>query len=250
MTWAFSLIKSNHNLIGTGFNLFLNLLSPNDEYSYDLLSWALETYAVAVFSGKSDEKKKPTIIHDFPALSEFIKSLSNHFRATPSLVRYGSCVCLHAALTVCPELIQVNNGLYVYILSGILDTDYLSSFLYTSMLENIATQSGNNELRKLIGELRHKEVNRSEYDSIYHAGVPLLPQKEVKLSDVLDVAVRASPPIAPKILHKLVNSLEYLSKTAKIRQMELIRLWGSKSEKVSCRLFVNIVSQISLSCLG
>ncbi|KAJ3415514.1 RNA polymerase II associated protein 1 [Chytridiales sp. JEL 0842] len=223
---------------GTGFNLFLNLLSPSDEYSYDLMSWALETYALAV--GKSDEKKRATTINDFPPLSEFIKSLSNHFRATPSLVRYGSCICLHAALTVCPELIKVNKGLYVYILSGILDTDYLSSFLYTSMLEDIATASGNEEIKRMIGQLRHKDVNATDNVRAITPNSRKL-RKDITISDLLDVAVKAAPPIAPKMLHKLVNSLEYLSKSAKIRQMELIRLWGSKSEKFDTYLMQALV---------
>ncbi|KAI8822501.1 armadillo-type protein [Fimicolochytrium jonesii] len=246
-----------------GFSVFVNLVNPNDEYAYDLLSWALETYMTSLIPAEAGSatkkvaKKVPT--GGFPALTDFIKSLANHFRATPPLVRYGACVCLHAALAVYPSLIADNGELYIYIITGALDTDYLSAFLYVSMLNSAtmtpaptkpiavkpgaaAPQDDQSILKTLLDSLRGQDRHKNvDYDAMYSNPSVGVSPSEVKLSDVLDVAIRACPPMSPKHLQKMANALEYLSKDMQLRQLEAIRLWGTKSEKFDTFLMQTLV---------
>ena len=215
----------------------MNLINPHDEYGYDLLSWSLETYTTSLLPtppSTSREKKIP--VKEFKPLTSFILSLDNHFRATPSLVRYGACVSLHSALQICPTLVSDNKDLYVFVVNGALDTDYLSAFLYLSMLEMIKMPGGVS-LKEVVAKFRHVDYDALSYDKVFGDGEEDGGEGGgdgggVGISDILDLAVRGSPPIANKTLHRLANSLEYLNKAMKLKQMEIIRLWGSKSEKV------------------
>ncbi|KAJ3313925.1 hypothetical protein HDU76_002509 [Blyttiomyces sp. JEL0837] len=49
---------------------------------------------------------------------------------------------------------------------------------------------------------------------------------------LLEMIGEVSPPLAPKLLHKLLNAMEYLPKQAKLKQMELLKTWAPKIEKV------------------
>ncbi|KAJ3300091.1 hypothetical protein HK104_004560 [Borealophlyctis nickersoniae] len=230
------------DIMGTGYTLFMNLLNPNDESAYNLLPWALETYTATLLPNppqSSKQKKYP--VKDFPPLTNFIQSLSNHFRATPALVRYGACVCLHAALTICPTLVADHKELYVFVVAGALDTGSLSAFLYMSMLETIEMPEGVS-LKEIIGKLRHAEYDARNYDAVF--GDSIISEdggKHIRLADVLDLAVKGSPAMPPKQLHKIANSLEYLSKQMKLKQLEMIRLWGSKTEKFDTFLMQTLI---------
>ncbi|KAJ3226007.1 hypothetical protein HK099_005713 [Clydaea vesicula] len=269
------------------YMLFLNMLTPHDEYAYDLLPWALETYTTNLVNNiaipskpqtpesgtpsKPNSARNPSHATDLPVpsikqkeflpLLDFVLSLSNHFRAIPPLVRYGACVCLHSALKVFPSLLQENRQLYPFVISGAMDTDYLSQYLYVSMLEVVKSteapssasakkspgrrvslmdtqiqslgvfQHFNPIIRSLVTAFRHKD-NSLHYDDIF-GGYFYNSPKETTLKDILDEAVKNCPPIQPKLIHKMANSLDYLSKSTKLRQLELIRIWAGKSEKVT-----------------
>ncbi|KAJ1344384.1 hypothetical protein BSLG_001041 [Batrachochytrium salamandrivorans] len=160
----------------------LELISPHDEYAYDLLPWALENYILRMKTIQSGSlSTSPSSYPD--SFTEFIMSLSNHFRATPPLVRY--------------------------------DTDTLSAFLYMSMVELIET-SDSEELKRALSKLRRDDLKHITYDTF----------------DVLDIVVKHSTPVSPLLLHKLANSIDYLSPKAGLRQLELIRIWGKKAEKL------------------
>ncbi|KAJ3055066.1 hypothetical protein HK097_011629 [Rhizophlyctis rosea] len=49
-----------------------------------------------------------------------------------------------------------------------------------------------------------------------------------------------------KTLHRVVNSLEYLNKAGKLKQMEIVRLWGSKSEKFDTFLMQTLVPYLNM----
>ncbi|KAI9350180.1 armadillo-type protein [Obelidium mucronatum] len=241
---------------GTGYNFFLNLLTPHDEFAYDLLPWALENFSTVTYYSFPENKGKPIPIsatEQFPALDEFIKSLTNHFRATPALIRYGASSALHTSLVMYPKVAENHPGLLVYILTGILDTDHLAAFLYMSMLESICANgspnAAKNKTRELIIKFRRQtDDDVVGYDMLYFDAdrVTIPPvsgivrtapaSKEVSISDIFDVATGLTPPIAPKLLHKLLNTFEYLPKRLKLKQLELVRLWGSKSEKFDTQL--------------
>ncbi|KAJ3090469.1 hypothetical protein HK102_003650 [Quaeritorhiza haematococci] len=371
---------------GSVYGIFLNLLNPHDECAYDLLSWAVETYTICLISAtdpslsSSSEDKDGNggparintatitsnnrtinqttstglIVKNFPPLTDFITSLSNHFRATPALVRYGACVCLHSALVINPTLLHDIRSLYVFVVSGVLDTDHLAAFLYTSMLEcvpptslvplppglpsvgasgsgaapptgrklsimpgnnnqnaatvatagNATSKYNNSMIYDMVAKLRHQDMEPHNYDSIYGgsggAGDKLLassssplpltlppslsqsfnrsrsirprgsfmppapgvaPQgnaaggannttkdgsgtKDLTVGDVLDVCVKWSPPLTPKLLHKMANALEYLGKSSKMRQLELIRVWASRNDKFDTFLMQSLVPML------
>ncbi|KND03924.1 uncharacterized protein SPPG_01373 [Spizellomyces punctatus DAOM BR117] len=230
---------NNQEPIGTGFALFVNLINPHDEYAYDLLSWALESYSASLLPSIGGAKAKKFPVAEFPPLTEFVKSLANHFRATPALVRYGACVSLHTSLSIYPNMVADNKELYVHIITGVLDTDYLSAFLYVSMIEALKTEEGKG-LKHMLASLRHQERNGADYDTLYATALQAK-GRDLTMSDILDVAIKASPPLAPKLLQKMANSLEYLTKPMQLRQLELVRLWGSKSQKFDTFLMQTLV---------
>lgn len=279
-----------------GYMLFLNMMNPHDEYTYDLLPWAIENYTVSLMnpsttkpppnsndplhsaaaavesvslsnsnaasSLRNAKKAMKKVLKDFPPLSEFILSLSNHFRATPALIRYGACVALHSALLVCPTLVQDFKQLYAFIVSGALDTDYLSAFLYTSMLDVVKSDAAliagqtlvsssspphttphggalvesphvNTGISVMVEQYRHKENETMTYDQLYifdyQSGDDT---QSITLSDILSDAVKNSPPLSSKLLHRVANSLEYMSKPMKMKQLELLKVWATKIDKV------------------
>ncbi|KAI8611201.1 armadillo-type protein [Chytriomyces sp. MP71] len=246
---------------GTGFNFFLNLLTPTNESSYDLLPWSLDTYArVAYLSSPANKEKSFPITSDrFEALEDFIKSLSNHFRASPPLVRYGASAALHTSLMICTKLGENLPSLMTFIITGCLDTDLLAAFLYLSMLQNICEGHGQNhsdaakaKVKEIAARLRgrvaddtityemlHFDVdqrNQARRDQIQANRTAADVADVVTLGDVLDAASALAPPVAPKFLAKLVSSFEYLPKTLKLRQLEIVRIWGAKSEKLDANL--------------
>ncbi|KAI9005894.1 armadillo-type protein [Gaertneriomyces semiglobifer] len=236
-----AVVDKGLDAFASGFAMFTNLINPHDEYAYDLLPWALENFTAAILpvqKGSATPAKKFPIA-DFPPLTEFIKSLANHFRAIPALVRYGACVCLHSALSICPDMVSNNRELYVHIITGALDTDYSSAFLYISMLDAIRI-NGDEGIKDLLSTLRHQDRLAPGYDALYADPVQVKGQ-ELLLTDVLRVAVKASPPLPPKTLQKMANSLEYLTKGMQLRQLEIIRLWGSRSEKFDTFLMQTLV---------
>ncbi|KAJ3084110.1 hypothetical protein HDU99_003321 [Rhizoclosmatium hyalinum] len=271
---------------GTGYNFFLNLLTPTNEFAYDLLPWSLETYTSIVYKSNPQTKDTPfppiPFQDAYPLLDDFIKSLTNHFRASPALVRYGASAALHTTLQMYPKLSDTFPQLMVFLLTGLMDTDHLSAFLYMAMLEYVCSPAGGAgvpgapaamtaakaRVRELIGRWRRQsEEDVVTYDMLYfdmervaevRVAPPVTPQQpvgrgrrgsslvlggvqmatgnDVTISQVLDAAAILTPPIAPKLLHKLINSFEYLTKRLKLKQLELVRLWGYKSEKFDTHL--------------
>ncbi|KAJ3242402.1 hypothetical protein HDU78_001407 [Chytriomyces hyalinus] len=246
---------------GTGFNFFLNLLTPTNESSYDLLPWTLETFTNIMYYSIPANKTKAIPIagasEQFEALEEFVKSLSNHFRASPPLVRYGASAALHTSLLQHPRLVDLQPSLLTFILTGCLDTDPLAAFLYLTILEGICTGGAQTpvktKVKELISKLRRTlDAEAVTYDSLFFDADRVASRvsgesfaDDAKLRDVLDAAALMAPPIAPKLLQKLVNSFEYLPKTMKLRQLDIVRLWGAKSEKLDANLMQALLPLLS-----
>ena len=221
--------------------MFLNLINPNDENAYDLLSWAFEKYTLSIIpaevAGAVTQKKK--VPPNFTPLNDFVTSLSNHFRSSSALVRYGACIFLHMALSLSSTLLQENTHVFIFIATGLLDTDYLSAFLYLTMAESM-TGPDSAQIKELVAKYRHlgilTRVDSKNQDS------------SETLYKILGIVVKSSPPLATKLLQKMASSLEYLSKPMKLKQLELICVWGSKSEKVFFDGRDLIHSLICISC--
>ena len=198
--------------------MFLNLISPNDENAYDLLPWAFEKFTMSIIPEQtaSSMNEKKTIPANFAPLNQYLLALSNHFRSSSTLVRYGACIFLHTALSMSSQLLLESKYLYIFIASGLLDTDYLTFFLYLSMVESLSFPEAN-EVKTMVTKYRQSYLN-GHSTNLYH---------------VLESLVALSPPMATKLLQKMAGSLEYLSKPIKMKQLELIRIWGSKVDKVN-----------------
>lgn len=203
---------------GIGYGMFLNLITPNDEQSYDLLSWAFETYTLSIIPSTTAEatNQQRKVPANFGPLNELMTSLANHFRSSAPLVRYGACLLLHSALSLSATLLKENSHLFIFIATGLLDTDYMSSFLYLAMAENLGTPEVA-QIKQITSNWRQR-------------GVVL--DHDTSLIRILELVVKVSPPLATKLLQKMASSLEYLSKPMKLRQLDLIRVWGLKAEKV------------------
>lgn len=224
------------------------MLTPHDEYAYDLLPWALNEYnSRLITTTTKDANKTP---QDFIQITDFIESLSNHFRATPPLVRYGASICLHEAISIYPQLIQDNRHLYAFVVSGCLDTDYLTRGLYISMLESVKDDSKqdpetlfNANIRKMVVSFQNKDIEL-DHDSIFAHGSVNYDSK-ISISQILEEAVKSSPPLAAKILQRMVNSLDYLPKSIKLAQLELVRVWASRNEKYDTMLVQSLTPLFS-----
>lgn len=230
--------------IKAGYTVFLNVIAPVEDYSYDLLSWAVEEYTSRL--SKAMVKGKPPA-EVYKHLIGFVMTLSNHFRASPQLVRYGASLCLFAALKAYPQLVQENRQLFNFIISGALDSNYQCQFLYTSMLEVVKPDQQpkkevapvgvstdfpfthfNQAVRSMIASLRHSDKIVT-YDSLYKT---IQNTASIQLCDILEEAAKGCPPIYPKLLHRAANSLDYFPRKEKLRQLELVRVWSGRSEKV------------------
>jgi hypothetical protein len=248
-------IEQSTKNIKDGFTIFLNMLAPQEDFTYDLLPWALEEYTnsyISRLSLKLPLKAKPAA-KEYASLIEFVVSLSNHFRATPPLVRYGACICLYSAIKVYPQLIQENRQIYNFIISGALDSDYICQFLYTTMLEVVkpdqikrtelttGDQAEDNAfthfsstIRSMTSSIRHVD-KQVTYDSIYGGNEAIA--ATFSLGDILDESARSCPALPPKVLHRAANSLDYFPRKEKLRQLELIRVWAGRSDKVFFGVF-------------
>ncbi|KAJ3352902.1 hypothetical protein HDU83_007559 [Entophlyctis luteolus] len=241
---------------GSGYNFFLSLLNAPEEFGYDLLPWAIQRYTQAVYTSKPENKNKclpiPASEESFPPLDAFIKSLTNHFRANAPLVRYGSSTALHSVLEQYPKLIENNPRLLIFVVTGLMDSDYLSSFMHLTTLELICSTGAPSPLKvatiDLITKFRHKMAETDlRYDKLYFEAekVEYVPGiirgskghiKDYAIRDIVESISKFALPLAPKLLHKLVNAFEYLSKTVKLKHLEIVRVWGSRSEKIDSHL--------------
>jgi hypothetical protein len=199
--------------------MFLSLISPTEEHSYDLLSWAFEAYTLSIIPAAAADtiNTKKKLPPNFAPLNDLMASLANHFRSSAPLVRYGACLLLHSALTLSVSLLKENAHLFIFIATGLLDTDYLSSFLYLAMAENMGTPESI-QIKQITNRWRQFGNNLEHSTSMIQ---------------ILELVVKVSPPLSTKLLQKMASSLEYLSKPLKLRQLELIRVWGIKADKVN-----------------
>ncbi|KAI9362464.1 armadillo-type protein [Zopfochytrium polystomum] len=236
--------QTSSQTIINGYSIFLNILTPKDESAYDLLSWAVENYTVLKHYGKSENVKQGKVAA-FPALLDFLSALSNHYRASASLVRYGASLSLHSCMSVCPTLFDSNKTVASYILSGTLDSDYLTSFLYTVMLETLAYHWNRPDIQEAIAKFHREDLKSLNYDGKFLPSA--LVSSKPGIYPVLELAATQSIAVAPKLLQRAISALDYLPRQSKIKQLELLRLWGAKLEKFDSFLVQAVVPLLSHS---
>lgn len=201
---------------------FIELISPDSEQSYDLLEWAVETY----FRSCANETTRAS--QQLPAMrqqTELAMQLTSRFRAPSALVRYGASLILHTIVKLSPSFLDANKQLYAFVISGLLDADHQTAFLYESILL-IADSPISAQIRQQISEVHRAITQTPTYDTLY------MKQELISVSKygLIDLISKQTPPIAPHLLEKMVSALEYLSLAAKLRQLVLIRFWGQATK--------------------
>jgi hypothetical protein len=202
----------------------------------------------APVSGKDSSYLPPTLTNrnpfpiEVPApshLKQFLVSLQNHFRATPALIRYGASVCLHAAVRLFPSLLTEQPNVLVPIITGALDEDQLTAFLYRLSVESIpslqsikASQRFSDSMLQLDYDTKYAISSLQAFDAMSSEAAATK-----VLTSMLEAAVKLAPAMSVKALQKIIGGLEYIGRESRLKHMETARLWCSKLDKVRSLLF-------------
>lgn len=204
--------------------MFLNILNSYDEASFELLGWSFENYVTTVLPLSPDGFLKP----GSTVLNDFLTSLTNHYRSSSPVVRYGACLLLFTALSLNPKILDESSHLFMFIASGLVDTDYLTTLLYLGMVD-LVDNSGAAEAKKILA-LHRLDTNSGDFQS--------------SIYKILHSIVKISPPLGKKVLQKMATSVEYLPLPMKLKQLELIHAWSKKLDKVDM-FFLQTVAPLS-----
>ncbi|KAJ3309526.1 hypothetical protein HDV04_005966 [Boothiomyces sp. JEL0838] len=219
--------------------LFLEIISSQQETACDLLSWAIETYFMAM------EKKKvatATKITSPETLQDFFYSLSNHFKSSPPLIRYSSALALLSIINICPSFATHTPQVWQYIIPGLMDSDFMTKAVYLTISSRIETVDSD-AVRQLVSKLSRNDGTKGiTYDQYYNIGYQWENDSfQRTYSQLMDLLAKNSPPLGGIMLHKLANALDYIPVPLKLKQLELIRVWGRKATKLDMYLMQILV---------
>ena len=224
------------------YKVFTGLLSSQDEFPLDLLPWAFDNYTMAILPAAA--KKTLPITAPPPSLQGFLQSFGNHFRAASPIIRYAAAICLHAAANICPKALLDDQQILLNIISECLDSDYLTSYLYLTILDSLKLVS-EKSLQQSLDRMKRVNFGDMNYDKKYIQ----LPQGSAaaisNLFEALESACKRVGTVPPKFLQKTANGLEYLPKEQKIRQLDVINLWVSKLDKINTFLIQSLVPYLT-----
>lgn len=223
----------------------MDLISSQDENVHDLLSSSIETYFKVVepkapsFEITVNQETKHSIAQATPKLIYFFMSLSNHFRASPALVRYGAALALVSIVKICPSFPNSSPQIWQFVVSGLLDSDHLTAGVYLSIVEHIEN-TDTEVIKTIISKLRRQELSGQNYDEIYLKAATQESKDQI-LSTLLDTVVKSSPALPALMIHKLANSLDYIPTRSKLKTLELLRVWGKKASKLDMYLIQMLI---------
>ncbi|KAI9141859.1 hypothetical protein BKA69DRAFT_1071625 [Paraphysoderma sedebokerense] len=218
------------------YKMFLGLVNPHDENPYDLLPWTIEQYYSKSVSETTD---RIVSVKEVVGITKYIESLMNHFQATHPLVRFGAALTLHSAVIIEKALLAELPQIYVYIVSGLLDSDFAVSTLYMSLVQRLNGGTDGN-LSNLIGLYQRTDVSQLNYDTLYVTDTNGL-NNQSYFSQIIDEFAKDLPALSVKMLHKMAASLEYFPKNMKLKQLNLLRLWSGKMEKFDTPLLQSML---------
>ncbi|KAJ3335497.1 hypothetical protein HDU91_002172, partial [Kappamyces sp. JEL0680] len=141
-------ITSKH-AIDHFYVLLLELIGSQEESAYDLLSWTVETFF---------KKQGPKNAEEKTSTTEFCSALSNHFKASPALIRYGSALALLAIGSLQPNFPSVNVHVWNFVVSGVLDSDYLTAGMYLQLLEYIEFGMDTPAVRQTVALVKNEHT--------------------------------------------------------------------------------------------
>jgi hypothetical protein len=236
--------------------LFTELISSQDESICDLISWAVEIFFTKERERKDrstapePQAKKETglekvgsdtimLTGPFDALQEFSVMLANHFRAAPALIRYGAALALLSIIKIAPSFPVKNGSIWYFIVSGVVDSDHLTAAVYLQIVD-LVQFSDKESAKTLISNIRRLDSLNDSYDQLYNP-VKVEEKQGVDRTGLLDILAKNSPAVAPVLLHKMANSLDYIPSKLKLKQLKLIRIWGRKSTKLDTYLMKMLV---------
>ncbi|KAJ3269686.1 hypothetical protein HDV01_001114 [Terramyces sp. JEL0728] len=218
--------------------LFLEIISSQQESACDLLSWAIETYFI------EREKKKAataTKVTSPESIQDFFYSLSNHFKSSPALIRYSSALALLSIINICPTFVTHTPQVWQFIIPGLMDSDFMTKAVYLTISNRIETVDSE-AVRRLVSNLTRNETNDLNYDQFYNISYKWEnDQWQHTYSQLMDLLAKNSPPLGGLMLHKLANALDYIPVPSKLKQLELIRVWGRKATKLDMYLMQTLV---------
>ncbi|KAJ3318939.1 hypothetical protein HDV06_006928 [Boothiomyces sp. JEL0866] len=219
--------------------LFLEIISSQQESACDLLSWAIENYFMAM------EKKKvatATKVSSPETLQDFFYSLSNHFKSSPSLIRYSSALALLSIINICPSFATHTPQVWQYIIPGLMDSDFMTKAVYLTISNRIETVDSE-AVRQIASKLSRNEGSSNiNYDQFYNISYKWENDSlQSTYSQLMDLLAKNSPPLGGIMLHKLANALDYIPVSLKLKQLELIRVWGRKATKLDMYLMQTLV---------
>ncbi|KAI8904746.1 armadillo-type protein [Gorgonomyces haynaldii] len=215
------------------YAFFLNILNTSDEASLDLLAWALELF---LRCGTTATEKT---VAPFKWQIDFAQALTNHFRAGPAIVRYGTAICLHTIVEMSPGFLEEHKYLYMYVIAGLLDTDHATAYMYESMLQLVQSPNAQ-QLQACVQQIHRAATQVYTYDQLY-VNVPALDHKDSGQSQLLSLIAKQTPPVASLLLHKMANAIEYMSVPMKARQLQVISYLGQTAEKLDSYLMQVLV---------
>ena len=218
------------------YAVLLELISSQVECAYDLLSWTVETFfkknspkSTSTAAPESAEINSPKHVS---LSSNFSAALSNYFKASPALIRYGAALALNSISSLHSNFAAQNPNIWNYIVSGISDSDFLTAGLYLQLLECIDFGIDGPVIKQLVSEIKQDSIQNQSYDDIFiSTGIVKEQNSEVK-SDLVEAVAKVAPPLTLADLHKIANTLDFLDSKMKLRQMRIIRAWCRKTAKV------------------
>lgn len=207
------------------------------------MEWAFELY---LRSGiKASTERDQAQVQPFALQVDLAVSLTNHFRATPALVRYGAALCLHTIIKLSPAFLDENKYFYIYVISGLLDTDYQTCFIYESLLQLVDSPQSS-QIKAALAQVHRAGNQVLSYDRLY---VEMTPCDEIEAAraHLLHIITKQTPPVASILLHKMANALDYMNHSEKIRQLKLIQFWGQANGKIDAYLMQILIPLCSSS---
>lgn len=228
------------------YGVLLELISSQVEGAYDLLSWTVETFFNKQQNSKPAAVDDPTSKQPISS-TEFAHALSNYFKASPALIRYGAALALNSLATITtagqnmPTFLSQNPNMYSYIVQGICDYDFLTSGLYMQLLEALDFGSVDGPIvRQHLSDVRQDSLRSLSYDDLFlgigggtEASAATLSENRVKL---MEAVAKPAPPLGLAELHKMANTLDFVDDKLKLKHMRLIRVWGRKTTKASASI--------------
>ncbi|TPX30748.1 hypothetical protein SmJEL517_g05768 [Synchytrium microbalum] len=247
--------SANKDPKASGYQMFSDLLQSQSESAHDLLPWALETYTTSLVPSLREKGggKKPVILaeSDMIAFVEFLSTLQNHLQSASPLIRYSTCLCLHTALTLCPSLLSPSSPYTTKLVMGVADLDYLTAFLYTSLLPKIthSTPELSQDVENVIAQYRRQDLIGQSYDKRYmKKDVDVSHNaKSIDLFIILDAVIKYVPVPPKTYLSKAVSSLASLKPTQRLKSLDVIRAYVSQTPQIDVEVIDALLPLIQTS---